>query len=199
MTLDFTDVYRTPEWFESLKWQRRWIEFMVGWWTGTFGKPKSVIDFGAGDGWWPHTFAQIGSRWPTAIELDDIARQFIPLEVAFIQHDLRERLDGTGQSDLSICLEVAEHMNERQAKNGLLPTIVRYSRNLILFSAAQPGQPGTGHINLQPLGYWISAFEAHPYIKLSEERTAMAKQAFERILPPQYDFLPRNLLVFARI
>jgi len=196
---DYTEIYRTEEWFKSLNWQHRWIEFMVGWWAGTWGVPESVIDFGAGDGWWPHAFAQVGSKWPTAIELDSIARRFMPEEVNFIEHDLRTFLEGNGGADLTICLEVAEHMSRRESHNALLPSIVKYSTNIMFFSAAQPGQPGTGHINLQPLGYWIKEFEAHPYVRFSPERTAMAKRAFENILPEPYHFLPRNLLIFAKV
>ncbi|GAH05049.1 unnamed protein product, partial [marine sediment metagenome] len=47
-----TDYYKTNEWFDSLKWQHQWIEYMVGWWVGAFGTPETLLDFGAGDGWW---------------------------------------------------------------------------------------------------------------------------------------------------
>jgi len=196
---DYTEVYRTPEWFKSLNWQHRWIEFMVGWWVGEFGVPEVVMDFGAGDGWWSHSFAQIGTAWPNAIELDNIACEFMPEDVNFLQHDLRTPLDAHGKADLSICIEVAEHMTRQQAENALVPAIVKHSSNVIMFSAAQPGQPGTGHINLQPLSYWVETFEKWPYIQFSEQRTAKVKLAFENILPPPYDFLPRNLLIFARV
>jgi len=199
MEQDHTDVYRTREWFESLAWQHRWIEFMVGWWVGQYGTPETVVDFGAGDGWWPHTFAQIGTKSPHAVELDDIALDFLPADVHFTQHDLRQQLEATGITDLSICLEVAEHMTKREAETGLIPSIAKYSGNLILFSAAQPGQPGTGHINLQPSSYWIEQFERWPKIQFSTERTGATKRAFANILPPPYQFLPRNLLVFAHI
>lgn len=192
-------TYRTREWFESLQWQHRWIEFMVGWWAGELGKPKRVIDFGAGDGWWCHAFKQIGADACYAIELDDLAREYIPPDVYFWQHDLREPLDATGITDLSISLEVAEHMTRRQAENALIPTIVKHSGDLIMFSAAQPGQEGTGHINLRPSAYWIERFEQWPYVKLSSERTGKARAALERILPEPFQFLPRNLLVFAKI
>jgi len=196
-----TDVYRTREWFYSLEWQHRWIQYMVGWWVGQFGVPRSVIDYGAGDGWWPHSFKLIGMEHTRAfaVELDDIAHEFIPSDVEFVQHDLRRPLEVTQRLDLVICLEVAEHMTKIEALNGLLPTLANSTGNILLFSAAQPGQLGTGHVNLQPQSYWIKAIESHPYIKLSDERTALVRQAFERIVPEGLAFLPRNLLVFARI
>ena len=192
-------VYRTHEWFESLSWQHRWIEYLVGWWCGTWGKPSTVADFGAGDGWWSHTFKQAGSKNCFAIELDEVAREHTPPDVYFIQHDLRTQMDVGGKVDLVICLEVAEHLPKHLALNALLPTLARSAGNLILFSAAQPGQPGTGHINAQPLSHWIEHFEKWPYIKLSNERTAMARKAFTNIVPEGLEFLPRNLLVFARV
>jgi len=195
------DVYRTREWFHSLEWQHRWIQFMVGWWAGHYGVPRSVVDYGAGDGWWPHCFKLIGMEHTRAyaVELDAVAREFIPTDVEFIESDLRRPMEISQRLDLVICLEVAEHMTRIEAHNGLLPTLVASMGNVLLFSAAQPGQLGTGHINLQPQSYWIKAFEDHAYIKLSNERTAAVRQAFERIVPEGLAFLPRNLLVFARI
>lgn len=198
---DPMDVYRTREWFQSLEWQHRWIDFMAGWWVGTFGKPKTMIDYGAGDGWWSHSFKRMGMEHTVAfaVELDEIAREFIPSGVEFMAHDLRNPLDVLHPFDLVVCLEVAEHMSKSEAHNSLLPTLAKSTGNLLLFSAAQPGQPGTGHINLQPQGYWIETIEKWPHIKLSAERTAMVRRAFENIVPEGLAFLPRNLLVFARI
>jgi len=194
------DVYRTHEWFDSLQWQHRWIEFMVGWWVGTFGKPTTMIDYGSGDGWWSHSFKSIGSDTCFAVELDEIAKDHTPEDVYFLQHDLREPLNDLLRTfDLVICLEVAEHLPKQAAHNALLATLAKSTGHLLLFSAAQPGQPGTGHINPQPQSYWIEAMEKWPYIKLSSERTAAARTAFERIVPAGLDFLPRNLLVFARV
>ena len=194
------DVYRTHEWFESLAWQHRWIEYMVGWWCGTYGKPTSMVDYGSGDGWWPHTFKQIGSETCYAIELDEVARKHTPADVYFKQHDLREPMnDIQGKFDLVMCLEVAEHLPKQAALNSLLSTLVKSTGNILIFSAAQPGQEGTGHINPQTQHFWIEAIERHPYIKLSSERTAATRRAFERIVPAGLEFLPRNLLVFARL
>lgn len=193
-------IYRTREWFESLAWQHRWIEFMAGWWVGEFGKPTTLIDFGAGDGWWPHTFKQIavdGLR-AIAIELDWVAQEFIPSGVEFVQHDLRTPLRGGCASDLSICLEVAEHMTEREARKVLLPTLSTYSAGVLMFSAAQPGQEGTGHINLQTPDYWVRTIEHQRKLKLSHERTDKVRRAFKRILPVPFQFLPCNLLIFVQ-
>jgi hypothetical protein len=200
MRSDPFDEYRTHEWFESLKWQRRWIEFMVGWWCGTYGVPKTMIDYGSGDGWWSHSFKQIGTEHAFAVELDSVAADHTPEDVYFVQHDLRLPLtDLERPFDLVMCLEVAEHIPKHLAHNALLATLVKSMSNILIFSAAQPGQEGTGHVNLQPLSYWIEALEKRPYIQLNRERTAAMRTALERMLPEQYGFLPRNLLVFAKV
>ena len=198
---DHLQMYRTREWFESLAWQHRWIEFMAGWWAGEFGQPTTVIDFGAGDGWWPHTFKQMGFGHvrTIAIELDWAAEEFIQSGTEFVQHDLRTPLRGGNASDLSICLEVAEHMTEREARKVLIPTLGRYSRRILMFSAAPPEQEGTGHINLQTQDYWIRTIEQDGKLKLWRERTARVRKAFRRILPEPYLFLPRNLLIFQHV
>jgi 2-polyprenyl-3-methyl-5-hydroxy-6-metoxy-1,4-benzoquinol methylase len=106
--------YSSREWFESLSWQHGWIEKMAGWWIGEFGKPRSVVDYGAGDGWWCKAFHDVGSTvW--AVELHEIAREFIPSQVQFVQHDLTCPLEIVRRLDLVICLEVAEHIPERYA------------------------------------------------------------------------------------
>jgi len=192
-------TYRTHEWFRSLGWQHRWIEFMVGWWCGTWGKPKTFVDFGAGDGWWSHSFKQAGAENCYAIELDEIAAEHMTDDIYFLQHDLRKPLFDCGLADLVMCLEVAEHLPRQDAINSLLPSLVKSTSNVLMFSAAAPGQEGTGHINLQDQMYWIHQFERHSYIKLDGNRTATARKAFERIVPEGLAFLPRNLLIFAKV
>jgi SAM-dependent methyltransferase len=62
-----------------------------------------------------------------------------------------------GPFDLAYCFEVAEHVPPDLGDRlvdflaGLAPTVV--------FTAAQPGQGGIGHINEQPASYWQERFE----------------------------------------
>ena len=86
MPTDPFDTYRTHEWFESLAWQHRWIEFIVGWWCGTYGVPKTMIDYGSGDGWWSHSFKAIGSEHCFAVELDAVAADHIALASGTTPH-----------------------------------------------------------------------------------------------------------------
>jgi hypothetical protein len=198
MTTSELAVYSTDEWFQSLVWQHRWIEYFVGWWVGHFGKPTTVTDFGAGDGWWPHTFVQMGTRWAWAVELYEKAREYIPKDVNAVLHDLREPMVVETRSDVVICLEVGEHLPPSAACT-LVETIVSATKGVLLFSAAGPGQPGTGHINLQPPEYWRDMISAYRGIDYSPWRTDETRRAFENIDNGTFDFLYRNLQVFARI
>lgn len=122
--------------------------------------PRRVADIGCGEGWWAHRFADHGCK---AIGVDGGYVQFIdPLgDLRFIAHDLRLPLPALGEFDLAVSLEVAEHLPSSRAAGfvaelcALAPTV--------LFSAAIPGQGGTGHINEQPMGYWVTLFEGCGY------------------------------------
>lgn len=58
--------------------------------------------------------------------------------------------------DVAVCLETAEHLPPWSAA-GLVRVLTRAP--LVVFSAAQPGQGGTSHINEQPLQYWRRKFQ----------------------------------------
>lgn len=191
-------VYRSAEWFHSLAWQHRWIEFMTGWWVGQFGCPNTVIDFGAGDGWWCNSFKNIGSDQVHAVELDPIAGQYIPKQVIVHINDLRQPVNLGGRADLVICLEVIEHL-PKEAENTVLRTITDHMSSLLMFSAAGPGQPGTGHINLREQEYWKKRIESHGKILYSRHRTEQARAAFAKINSKLFGFLSDNLMVFARV
>lgn len=68
-------------------------------------------------------------------------------------------------ADLALCIETGEHLPVDRA-DYLVDLLTAIGR-VILFSAAQPGQGGTGHINEQPREWWLAkfrerGFELHP-------------------------------------
>lgn len=65
--------------------------------------------------------------------------------------------------DLTLCLEVAEHVPAQYAER-LVAHLVQTAPRL-LFSAAQPGQGGAGHVNLQPRTLWLNLFARHGYVE----------------------------------
>jgi hypothetical protein len=63
--------------------------------------------------------------------------------------------------DLVQSLEVAEHLPSSSAA-GFVETLTRHGE-IVLFSAAPPGQGGAYHLNEQPYGYWRDIFAQRRY------------------------------------
>jgi glycosyltransferase involved in cell wall biosynthesis len=78
--------------------------------------------------------------------------------------DVGRKLDLHQRYDLVVCLEVAEHI-DAQFADTVVDNCVRHA-DLILFSAAMPGQQGFRHINEQPPRYWAERFRRHGYVVL---------------------------------
>jgi len=68
--------------------------------------------------------------------------------------------------DLAISLEVAEHLPP-SITNRYVELLSRLS-DVIMFTAAPPGQGGKDHVNEQPASYWISRFQYHGYTVADE-------------------------------
>jgi SAM-dependent methyltransferase len=74
------------------------------------------------------------------------------------RHDFRTLLAWDRTYDLVISFEVGEHLPDASAAT-FAASIARLG-DRVAFSAAQPGQGGTDHINEQPSSYWIDHFAA---------------------------------------
>lgn len=122
----------------------------------------SIVDVGGGEGHWAAAFRdQAPGQVAAALCVDGpgVDRHVVP----FLERDLTQPLDlypdDPKRVDLVICLEVAEHLPPERAAS-FVADLCRLS-NIVLFSAAVPGQPGTGHINCQPPTYWRDLFAAN--------------------------------------
>lgn len=120
-------------------------------------RPARVIDVGCGEGWWAQAFADLGAE---VIGLDGSYVSSSPLGSRFIAHDLARPLPEhlAGRFDLAVSLEVAEHLPPARARSFVADLCALAP--VVLFSAAIPGQGGTGHINEQWPAYWCELFEA---------------------------------------
>ena len=128
-------------------------------------KPKTVIDVGCGIGAW----LEVWKSYESCIEVKGIDADFVDKSLLlintsteFVAADLNERLPKLKKYDLAMCLEVAEHLEEKRA-NTFVEDLVNLS-DIIVFSAAIPGQEGTQHINEQFLQYWIEKFYQKNYV-----------------------------------
>lgn len=125
-----------------------------------FGPFKSVVDVGGGVGTWLKAAADCGANVTTLIEGPWVKNQRLVWEPSSSHfQDLENPVPNVGKHDLAMCLEVAEHVSPNRA-NGLVRDLVSLS-DTILFSAAIPGQTGTGHINERWLSFWVDIFLAH--------------------------------------
>lgn len=124
--------------------------------------PESVVDVGCGEGMWLSLFSACGVQKIVGMDGDYVQRQrlLIP-EDCFFPTDLTQTFDHSERFSLAISLEVAEHLPESSARM-FVSSLVRLA-DVVLFSAAIPGQGGTNHLHEQWPEYWTSLFEEHGY------------------------------------
>jgi 2-polyprenyl-3-methyl-5-hydroxy-6-metoxy-1,4-benzoquinol methylase len=123
--------------------------------------PQSVLDLGCNVGAWLLSFERVGVKDVIGIDGDNMKESLVMLNHDFIAHDLTRALDLNRKFDLVLCLEVAEHIDEKHADT-LIDNAIRHS-DLIFWSAATKGQGGYKHVNEQPHEYWINKFAAKGY------------------------------------
>jgi SAM-dependent methyltransferase len=123
--------------------------------------PSSVLDVGCGVGGWVATWLGSGAD-AIGVDGDYVPRDqlCIPAD-RFISHDLSTPLDLGRRFDLVTCLEVAEHLPPEAAAT-IVDSLCRHA-DVIVFSAAIPGQGGTGHINERWPSFWAELFGTHGY------------------------------------
>lgn len=123
---------------------------------------QSVVDLGSGRGVWLREWMSAGVSEVLAAdgEYVDRDRLAVPAE-SFHACDLTQPLDLGRRFDLAQSLEVGEHMPNSASKT-LVESLTRHS-DLVLFSAAVPGQGGEFHINECPLAFWQGLFAAFGY------------------------------------
>lgn len=145
--------------------------------------PASVIDVGCGEGWFLREFETLGA---TTVGVDGSwvdGAQHVDLTAP--PYPALER------ADLALCLEVAEHVEAKHADD-LVGWLVQLA-HVVVFSAAIPGQGGTGHVNEQWPSYWADKFAATERGFIGTGALRWQVWNDERIEP----WYRQNLLVFA--
>ena len=125
------------------------------------GVPTTVLDVGCGIGAWLSVWALAGSEilGVDGQYLDD-SKILIPVD-RFVSYDLTLPLNLGRRFDLVTCLEVLEHLDE-QAGQRLVGSLTSHGE-VIVFSAASPGQGGTHHVNNRWPSYWARIFANYGY------------------------------------
>lgn len=143
---------------------------------------RSVIDIGCGTGSWAQAATSLGVL---SMGVDWNVPGDLVLIDTYLDQDLRHGYPCWG-FDLAVCLEVAEHLPEDSAD----PLVTGLCQaDTVLFSAATPGQPGVGHVNCQPHGYWHDLFAAEGFVP------EFIGGWFDE---PVADFYRRNLYLYRR-
>jgi SAM-dependent methyltransferase len=124
-------------------------------------KPASVIDIGCGTGNWLTIAHELGVHEILGVDGSWVKGQLAIPPENFIEHDLSTPLKLDRRFDLALSLEVAEHLPAWAAQ-----TFVQSlcgAADVVVFSAAIPGQGGRRHVNEQWPAYWATLFAELQY------------------------------------
>ncbi len=130
--------------------------------------PKSIIEFGCGNGDLSKALANAdiavtaidGYATPDFSGYDNITFYKIDLSDPIA---LGNFLATQNQKfDVAICMEVAEHLDPDVSK-ALIDSLT-CAADVVIFSAAVPGQDGEGHINCRSRSYWHVQFEKNNFL-----------------------------------
>jgi hypothetical protein len=123
----------------------------------------SVLDVGCARGVWLSAWAESGCDDFIGIDGTDVEPARLAIDPGrFVATDLSIPFNLGRRFDFVQCLEVAEHLPRTRSKS-LVADLVSHS-DVVLFSAAPPGQGGEYHINEQPYDFWKALFNEHGYV-----------------------------------
>ncbi len=159
-------------------------------------KITSLIDFGCGIG--SYLYGAEKHCIVFGLELSKIAEKYTPKDftnnIAY-EYDITEEIDDIERCQVSLCIEVAEHIDPEKSEM-LIQNITNLTEEYCIFTAAPPGQEGTGHINCQPYEYWIELFKKYGFVQqnilqtiFSTEGDIMGSVSFS----PQWDNMTPHL------
>ncbi|MDG2273568.1 MAG: methyltransferase domain-containing protein, partial [Halioglobus sp.] len=134
-------------------------------------KIESVLDVGCAAGAWLSIWKENGCQI-TGLDGDYVEESMLLIDPSEFQaKDISQPFSIERRFDLCQSLEVAEHI-PNTASEQFVDCLCRAS-NIVLFSAAPPGQGGENHINEQPYEYWRNLFEDKGYQMYDAVRPAM--------------------------
>ena len=152
------DGVPNEEWMRGLDSMDRWnIKHILALFA-RMDIPPVYLDVGCGNGRMVKTARMLGSE---AYGVDQLVE---PSWEPYFFHknlvDYFELPDGK-KANIVTCIEVAEHIHESAHAtlcDTLCNNLAQGTENYLVFSAARPGQDGTGHIACRPAHYWAQEF-----------------------------------------
>jgi SAM-dependent methyltransferase len=155
-------------------------------------EPKTAVDVGCGTGLVLTRLKERGVE-VTGIEGSRHAIELSGLGDRVVKANLERELPRLGSFDVCFCIEVAEHLPGRSA-SPLVEGLTDLS-DVVVFTAAPPGQGGSHHVNEQPPSYWEERFGARGFARDAESEGVL-KGRIAEIQEPAW--MHQNLMLFRR-
>jgi hypothetical protein len=127
----------------------------------SFIQPGSVVDVGCGVGAWLQSWQQNGINNYLGIDGSHVQKHLLIPPEKFLAANLEEKIEVNRKFDLVMSLEVAEHIPAEHAAT-FISSLCSLG-DVVLFSAAIPGQGGVLHYNEQYPQYWASLFAGNGF------------------------------------
>ncbi len=151
----------------------------------------TVVDFGCGQGVWLAAWNGAGATEVLGLDGDYVDRSQLRINSGqFRATDLALMTDLGRRFDLVQSVEVAEHL-PASAAAGFAEMLGKHG-DLLLFSAAPPGQGGEHHVNEQPYDYWRKLLSEQGFVAYDCIRSRLAGRPE---IQPWYRY---NLVLYAR-
>lgn len=118
----------------------------------------SCVDFGCGVGTWLFAVKNhVKAVDVLGMDFGEPVKEQLKIDPEeYRKKDLSNPIILDKTYDLCISLEVAEHIKQESAD--IFVENLAKASDIVLFSAALPGQGGTEHVNEQRLTYWVEKF-----------------------------------------
>ncbi len=155
-------------------------------------EPRTAVDVGCGTGLILSRLQERGVE-VTGIEGSRHAIESSGLRDRIVKANLERSIPRLGRFDVCFCIEVAEHLPGRAASS--LVEVLTDLSDVVVFTAATPGQGGSHHVNEQPQSYWETRFTGQGF-RRDGERESHLKAGIASIVEPAW--MHRNLMLFAR-
>lgn len=118
---------------------------------------QSTLEVGCGNAHWTRAAVSVGVGDYLAVDGPWNVQSDLVIEPShYLALDLSRPLPLDRRFDMAICLEVAEHLEEKYS-NTLIDSLVD-SAEIVVFSAAMPLQGGYRHVNEQQASWWRAKF-----------------------------------------
>ena len=159
---------------------------------------KSILDLGCGIGSYLEGSSSAGCKDICGVELKyGNAKKYIVKSIfPYIKYgDVTKNINLKHKFDCVISFEVAEHINPN-GTDIFVNNLVKYTNKYIIFTAAPPGQPGRGHINLRKRNFWIKLIESKGVV-YDEKIVKKCKKEWEQFDVPIY--ILKNLIIFKKV